>query len=238
MVKETRRANSIVARLRENPLVALVIGFVAAIITLASFMDSARNLWGFVQEFLPSGDFVVKGSIVPESGTSVSKWIRITVVWAVDRPGDDTQFQDSRIHRLEPLTGRLNFKLIFDAPPPEEVLMNINGVKLGVGCIIAFEDKNENGIFDSHETLVAISSERAITYLKGDLRAVTEPEPDRQRKVWTLLNLPQGYSLSGVVPPEKHGLPVSFDDLIPVDSPTVNLIIYRNRRFMRWPNWK
>ena len=113
--------------------------------------------------------------------------------------------------------------------------MDLKGVKLGVGVIIAFSDTNENGILDDGEKTLGASAKNAITYLRGDLKAFAADMG--KKKLYTLLSIPQGYSLTEAIPPEKHGFPVPFDDLVPIDKKPINIILPRDKKQIRVPNW-
>lgn len=116
--------------------------------------------------------------------------------------------------------------------------MDLDGVLLGVGLIVAFGDENANGILDEGEIVVGGSPIHAVTYLRGDIRAfATWHENSDIKKLYTMLTIPQGYSLTKAVSPDEHGFPVPFDDLVPIDPKPVSIIVPRNKDQIRFPNW-
>lgn len=230
-------ADRLIRRLKDNPWIAVAIATGAVVIAFSSFTSAAKSLWDLLKTSLPSNQFVVGGSVIPEYGASAPTQVHVTVIWEVDGVDRDAAFQDARVSKIDPATGRLDYKITFEAPPPEEVLMNWQGVRLGIGCILAFNDTSKNGILDREEQIVASSSKRAITYLRGDLRSATAPAPGQERDIWTLLRIKQGYSLARVIPPEEHEYPVPFDDLVPIPLEPVTLVIPRDSAEIACPNW-
>jgi hypothetical protein len=74
--------------------------------------------------------------------------------------------------------------------------------------------------------------------IRGDLRSVANPAPGSKRnRLYTLLSLPQGYALTRSVLPEQHGFPVPFDDLVPIKTQRVNIVIPRDKPEIKFPNW-
>lgn len=183
-------------------------------------------------------DFVVAGDIIPESGAEIPSRVAVAIYWGVDRSGGDTAFQDSNFSFVDPGTGKLGYSIAFSEPPSDAVLMDIDGVKLGVGYILAFGDLNANGILEKGEPIVGGAADNAVTYLRGDIRSVANPAAGRERnRLYTLLSLPEGYALTRRVPPEQHGFPVGFDDLVPVKAQRVTIVIPKDKATIKFPNW-
>ena len=213
--------------------VVIVAGVV--VIAVASFTDAVAKIAGYIGKLFPEDGFVIAGEIVPESGAAVLEHLAVTIRWNIE---DDTAFQSSKISHVTPSDGENKYSIKLTKPPPDEVLLEIDGVKLGVGFIVAFGDVNQNGILDRDEAIVGGASKYAVTYLHGDLNAIAiSPDGSGRNRVYTLLSIPQGYSLTISVPPEEHGFPVPFDDLVPVEKNSVNIVIPRDAENIRFPNW-
>ncbi len=223
--------------LKNNKIVAIFIVISLLIGGVGTFTDGITKTLSFVQKIIPSKDFILSGVIIPEHGTTTPKNIMVSVLWAVDRSGDDTSFQSANISNVDTATGKLSYTITFSEPPPNEVLMDIDGVLLGVGLIICFDDLNENGVLDKVEKIIGSSSDHAVTYLKGNIRSVAEPpEGSSRNKLWTLQKIKSGYSLNKSIPSEQHKMPVLFDDLVPTNTMKANIMIRKDGKFS-FPNW-
>jgi hypothetical protein len=255
---ERTRVDQLKTRLKNHPVVAVIVVVGTVVVALAALTDATRKIVDFVRSLGLTSAFVIEGAVIPEYGAGAPTDIRVTLFWAVYYPrpvenpsgagvstwdvilaGGDTAFQDSNIATVDPSTGRLTYKITLERPPDDTMMTDLDGVKLGVGYIGAFSDTNQNGVYDSDEEIIAMASDRAVTYLKGDIRSVAIPSEgsQRQERLWTLQQLPQGYSLTKAVSPETHGLPVAYDDLVPTALEPISLIIPKDKLEVRVPHW-
>jgi hypothetical protein len=163
-MSDDTRSSKILQRLNNNRFIAAGVVVGSTLIAIVTFNDAAIRLVQQIRGVLPTRDFVVAGEIIPESGAAIPSRIAVAIQWGVDRStGGDTAFQDSHLSVLDPGTGRLAYSISLSAPPADEVLMDIDGVRLGVGCIVAFGDLNSNGILDEGEPIVGAAAQHAIT---------------------------------------------------------------------------
>jgi len=232
------RPEGILNRIRNNKIVSILIVTGVIITSLATFTDSFEKLWSKCANLFTDKGFRIEGDIVYEPGAQPAENILVTIIWGLDRSekeGGDTQFQSSVIAKVKSDEGRLNYSLVLTKDPPEELLMDFDSIKLGVGYIVAFNDKNNNGLLDLDEKILGGSANYCVTFLNGDLK--TWAETKGKGKLYTLLKLKQGYCLTKTVPPEVHKFPVPFDDLVPIDLIPVNIVIPRDTNNIKFPNW-
>jgi hypothetical protein len=197
-MSDDTRSSKILQRLNNNRFIAAGVVVGSTLIAIVTFNDAAIRLVQQIRGVLPTRDFVVAGEIIPESGAAIPSRIAVAIQWGVDRStGGDTAFQDSHLSVLDPGTGRLAYSISLSAPPADEVLMDIDGVRLGVGYIVAFGDLNSNGILDEGEPIVGAAAQHAITLIYAAIsgRWPIRLQEVKRNRLYTLLSLPQGYAL-------------------------------------------
>lgn len=177
------------------------------------------------------------GNIILEDKSNDTKNLLVTVIWGIDRSdkeGGDTWTQSSVVSKVISNKGKLSYSLSLKNIPSEKDLMTFGDAKLGIGHIVVFNDIDKNGLLDFDKELVGGASNNCITYLKGDLNSF---EKIRGEKIYTFQKLNQGYSITKSVSPKEHGLPVVFDDLVPIKSNVINIIVPKDKNDIKFPNW-
>ncbi len=158
--------------------------FNQAILTAAVVITGApitirdiKGYWSNLSFNQPNTSFKITGVLIRKSGVSVPKRLGVTVNWRLNRSNVIGSWG----------TGTVDSSMSYNLPlsePPDEVLMESEGAKVGVGSIVAFSDANGNG----GRELLGASEDVVLTYLGGDLTSITA----------TKLSLPKGYSLTKV----------------------------------------
>lgn len=177
------------------------------------------------------------GNILLEDKSINSKNFLVTVIWGIDRSdkeGGDTWKQSSSVSKVVSNKGKLSYNLSLKNIPSEKELMTLGDAKLGIGHIVVFNDIDKNGLLDFDKELVGGASNNCITYLKGNFNSFEKIEG---KTIHTLKKLNQGYSITKSVSPKEHGLPVVFDDLVPIKSNVINIIVPKDKNDIKFPNW-
>lgn len=158
---------------------------------------------------------VLKGKI--ESSKEVENF-SVAVMWLVDGPDGDKVVQGSqKIHK----SSNKDFKLKVKTPS-DDALMDIGGTKLGLGFIIAYRDKNDNGKAEEKEVFGSIS-DHMIMYLDGDItegfKEIGKEHNPRFK------NVDQGLTLTKSIKADEHDLETRFEDLVSVKAKDASLVL-------------
>ncbi|MGF1733556.1 hypothetical protein [Photobacterium kasasachensis] len=124
--------------------------------------------------------------------------------------------------------------------PPDNSNEGYEQSFFGVGIIIAFDDVNNNGLFDKGDIFIENCGDFAITYSRGDLNKSGEWLASRYNLKNKILpeefTFKSGFSLVRVVRANKED-DFRFDKLVPIENRRINLIINRDKSKVKWPNW-
>ncbi|MFN4152164.1 MAG: hypothetical protein ACK4IX_14580 [Candidatus Sericytochromatia bacterium] len=214
-----------------NKKIVLPLMILFGLTSTASLADTNNNLKQENKNVSFSGDILLEDKSIN------SKNFLVTVIWGIDRSdkeGGDTWKQSSSVSKVTSNKGKLSYSLSLKNIPSEKEMMTLGDAKLGIGHIIVFNDIDKNGLLDFEKELVGGASNNCITYLKGDLNSFEKIEG---KTIHTLKKLNQGYSITKSVSPKEHGLPVVFDDLVPIKSNVINIIVPKDKNDIKFPNW-
>ena len=184
----------------------------------------------FVLLFNYGFGLTISGKTTENINTSIDS-VYVGIIW---------HYGDTKPHLFNKSVGKIKegyFKLKIDHIPPTESILTKKNIKLSVGYIVLFKDKNGDKLFDTNDEIVGVCENNCVTYLKGNINTFLDSiEKSKEKKITTLRHLKNGLCLVKVVKPNRQIERNFFDDLVPIKLKEI-IIKVGERKNLEFPNW-
>lgn len=184
----------------------------------------------------PAALLMVQGPIAFEAGATRPAHLKVALLWGVDRANADAAYQSTAIGTISNGPDGLSFSLPIYREPSDSLCMKFQEERLGIGLIVAFDDANEDGLFQQDELIGGVP-DYVVTFASQHLPEALRQFRKNGRPLETMLQLGPGLSLGKGVTPEEQGRPRGFDDVVPVATTPVTLVIVPKGKRPHFVNW-